>query len=54
MNAPVTPYIARLEREAAMPVNPHPVGTYAHDELEAFRAGHLCFQQPDTIANHPW
>lgn len=47
-------YVARLRREAALPANPHPVGTAAHGELEAFKRGELYWQKPDTIADHPW
>lgn len=49
-----SPYIARLRREAAMDTNPHPIGTFAHAELEAFKAGKHHTQQADTIGNHPW
>jgi hypothetical protein len=49
-----SPYIARLEREAAMPTNPNRPGTFAHAEVEAYRAGRHHTQQQDTIENHPW
>jgi len=48
------PYEARLAREAQLEQNPYPQGTFAHRELEDYKAGRLYWQQPDDIGQHPW
>ena len=52
-NAPVSPYKARLMREAALPVNPHAYGTADYYAVEHYKAGRLSWQQNNGMgADH--